>query len=258
MASSIKFNIFLLIFLLVPLSAKAIEDRADVDPNDPLDPGEKISWKLTASRYTDSILGQSHDVNIRGNTKYLTMWLGHFEQSNIFTQTRIGMEYSYALPIGRLIGSLQIATENFQGWSLTWDGKNADEQGFGPLLGISRTNLKPYYNLNFDPNDSVMLGGSYASKKTGRLMLYQVYDDRLDTGQKVTHLIWRRSLSGGKRITVDLFARSGASAAGETLYRGTGMTTTLDVNDWFVRFGHDQNANYSPGNINRVAIGYRY
>ena len=244
--------------LLMSLSARAIEDRADIDPNDPLDPGETISWKITASKYSNSLFGQSNDVNIRGNTENLTFWIGHYDQSNVFKQTRIGAEYSYVLPIGRLIGSLQIATENFMGWSITWDGKNADEHGVGPLLGIGRTNLKTYYNLNFDPNDSILLGGSYSSSAIGKVMLYQIYDDRLNTGQRVTHLVWRRSYSEGKRITVDAFLRTGANAPGETVYRGQGVMATLDFNDWFVRVGNDPNANFSPGNIVRVAIGYRY
>ncbi len=251
-------KVIILIFLAMASGVQAIEDRADVDPNDELDTGEKISWKLTASRYTNSLQGASNDFNIRGNTENLAFWVGYYDQPKIFQQTRVGMEYSHPLPLGRLIGSIQIATENFQGWSLTWDGKNADEHGFGPLLGIGRTNLKPYYNLNFDPNDSVLIGGSFSSSKTGKIMLYQIYDDRLHTGQKVTHLVWRRSYADGKRITIDAFTRSGANAPGEKVYRGTGMTATLDLNDWFVRFGHDPNSNFSPGNIIRVALGYRY
>lgn len=246
------------LFLLITLSAQAIEDRADVDPNDTLDPGEIISWKITASRYADSESGPSHDLNLRGNTKNFAFWLGHYEQRQVFLQTRIGFEYSQDLPLGRLISSLQIATEGFQGWSLTWDGKKTGERGLGPLIGISRTNLKPYYNLNFDPNDAILLGGTFSSSSSGKFSLYQIADDRLHTGQKVTHLVWRRSLFGDKRITLDLFHRSGANAPGEMLYRGLGVTGTLDVNDWFVRFGKDSNANFTPGDIIRIAFGYRY
>lgn len=252
------FKFTLLCCFAITLGVQAIEDRVDIDPNDELDPGEKISWKMTASTYANSAQGASNDVNIRGNTEKLAFWVGYYDQSKVFEQTRMGMEYTHPLPVGRLIGSLQVATENFQGWSLTWDGKKADEHGFGSLIGISRTNLMPYYNLNFDPNDSLLIGGSYSSSKMGKVIFYQIYDDRLDTGQRVTHLVWRRSLPEGKRITIDAFDRTGASALGEMVYRGTGMTATMDFNDWFVRVGHDPNANFTPGNISRVSIGYRF
>lgn len=204
------------------------------------------------------MLGDVYDLNIRGNTEQLTFWLGHYSYANVFKQTRLGVEYSHALPMGRLIGSVQVATENFLGWSLTWDGKNAGQHGFGPLVGIGRTNLKPYYNLNFDPNDSVLIGGSYSSSRIGTLTLYKIADDRLHTGQQTIHLVWRRSLTEGKRLTVDAFSRKGASESGETVYRGTGAMVTLDINDWFVRLGYDPKANWGPSNIVRMSIGFRH
>jgi hypothetical protein len=251
-------HLTLVAIIASPLSAYSIDDRADTDPNDDLDPDEKISWKTTISSYRDSLHGDAYDLNMRGNTEKLTFWLGQYSHANVFKQTRLGMEYSHALPLGRLVGSVQIATENFLGWSLTWDGKKAGQHGFGPMVGIGRTNLKPYYNLNFDPNDSVLIGGSYSSPSNGAFTLYRISDDRLHTGQQTTHLVWRRSLPEGKRLTLDAFARKGASEPGGTVYRGKGAMMTLDVNDWFMRVGYDPKANWTPSNIVRMAIGFRH
>ncbi len=71
-------KVIILIFLAMASGVQAIEDRADVDPNDELDTGEKISWKLTASRYTNSLQGASNDFNIRGNTENLAFWVGYY------------------------------------------------------------------------------------------------------------------------------------------------------------------------------------
>lgn len=238
--------------------ASAIEDRADVDPNDALEPREKIAWKLTASQYRSSTDGQAHDVNLRGNTKDLTFWVGSYRDAQGFDQSRVGVEYAIDVPVGRITPSFQAATGGFMGWSLTWNGRQEKAQGFAPLVGFGRTNLRTYYNLNFDPNDSIMVGGSYVSKAVGTLMFFRIQDDRLKTGQRTHHLVWRKSLPEDRRLTVDLFARSGAQVAGGAVFRGKGVAATLDVGDYFVRLGYDAKANYTAGNITRLSLGYRF
>jgi hypothetical protein len=39
---------------------------------------------------------------------------------------------------------------------------------------------------------------------------------------------------------------------------GIGCAVTLDIRDYFVRFAHDQKANFSEGNISRLAMGVRF
>ena len=59
------------------------------------------------------------------------------------------------------------------------------------IAGFSRTNLRNSYNLFFDPSDSVTLGlGTRAIDKLD-ISLFQVRDDRLHTGQRVTHGVAR-------------------------------------------------------------------
>jgi hypothetical protein len=238
--------------------AQAIEDRADIDPSLAPGSGKAVAWKATYGLYRSSTEGQARDVNLRGNTTDLTFWLGSYKDAQNFEQHRIGLEYVIALPWGKLTPSFQSATGGFFGWSLTWNGQAEQAEGVAPLLGLGRTNQKTYYNLNFDPNDSVMVGASYASRDIGLLMLYRVQDDRLHTGQTTHHLVWRKSLSSERRLTVDLFKRRGAEQAGSPVYQGTGASVTVDIGDYFVRLGHDPKANYKAGDITRLAVGLKF
>lgn len=252
------FRLLLIAALVVAQPALAIDDRADVDPSLAPSPGKTVAWKATYGLYRSSTAGQARDINLRGNTADLTFWLGSYKDAQNFEQHRVGLEYAIALPLGKLTPSVQSASGGFFGWSLTWNAQSEAAQGLAPLLGWGRTNRKTYYNLNLDPNDSVMLGASYASPQLGLLMFYRVQDDRLHTGQRTHHLVWRKPLPSNSRLTLDLFTRSGAEQAGAPLYRGQGANLTVDIGDYFVRLGRDPKANYTPGDITRLAVGLKF
>ena len=215
-------------------------------------------WKYTFSRYHDSVDGQAYDLNLRGTLKRTTFWVGTYGDSLGLRQSRAGLDHALEFSFGRLVPSGQIASGGFAGWFLTWDGRSGSTSGFSPLLGLGRTNTRPYVNLNFDPNDSVLLGGSYLSPGWGLFTGYRIRDNRLGTGQTVDHLIWRRSFDGGYRLTLDLFARSGAVMMGEPSFRGRGFSLTADIRDWFVRVSLDPHANYTAATVNRLSVGGRF
>jgi len=221
---------------------------------------EGLTWKATLANYRDSVSkNNATDVNVRGNNSDTRFWLGYYQDPSVFDQTRAGVER--ATPLnghGQLISSVQIASGGFLGASVTWDGKKEGEQGWSPLLGWGRTNVKPYYNLNFDPNDAILWGGTYSQRDWGQLSLYQVFDDRLKTGQRVTHLVWRGKAFGGIGMTVDAFERSGASDVGEPVVKGNGLAVTAELQGYFVRFAYDQKANFTDANITRMAVGFRF
>lgn len=217
-----------------------------------------VEWKLTTSRYWDSIDGAAHDANLRGSIGAHTWWVGHYRDTFALQQTRGGWERRVGLPWGQLTTSLQSASGGFAGWALTWDTRREGSSGWAPLLGFGRTNAKPYVNLNFDPNDSVLVGASYVSPGRGLFTIYRIRDDRLGTGQTVDHFVWRRSLEGGYRLTLDLFARSGAADAGAARFRGQGFTLTTDIGDWFVRASLDPHAFYTAATVSRVSAGIRF
>jgi hypothetical protein len=240
-------------------AALAIEDRADNDPSVPKQDGT-IAWKLTATSLRETEQRSAIDLNLRGNEGANTFWLGHYQRGSEFLQTRAGYERQLEIPIGRIVGSAQLATRGFLGGSVT--AELGTGSAFG-LLGLGRTNLKTYYNLNFDPNDSQLYGAGWRQSKDTVLTLYQIRDDRLGTGQRVTHLVLRTKPERRTRWTIDLFRKKGyggdADEAGERpSFKGTGFALAYDFEPWFVRVAWDPKVNFTSSDMLRVAGGMRF
>lgn len=125
------------------------------------------------------------------------------------------------------------------------------------IVGWGRTNLRDYYNLNFDPNDAVTVGLGTRAIADTELSLYTIKDDRLGTGQRVTHLLARRELAPHRRLTLDLFYKSGQSTA-DNYIAGSGLTATYDFEPWFVRLGFDPYVNFSQNQMTLFALGRRF
>lgn len=217
---------------------------------------EQIAWKLTPTYYSSTGQVPAWDVNLRGNTDTQTWWAGYYRRQEEFSQLRLGYERPMEFSFAKVVPSFQYATRGFLGGSV-----NAEigERYFG-VLGWGRTNLKDYYNLNFDPNDAITLGfGTRALPKTV-LTLFQIRDDRLDTGQRVTHLVARIRPDERTRWTLDAFHKSGrpdSDPASERV-RGTGATVTYDFGRYFVRVASDPYVNFSSSHMVRVAFGMRF
>ena len=245
---------------LVSATASAIEDRADVEPNEPAAPDRGIVWKLTPGAYREPAGRSAIDLNQRGNTENYTFWIGQYQRGSEFQQTRAGYERQFNLPFGRIIASGQAASHGFWGGSVTLEASAAAIGPFVGMLGWGRTNLKPYYNLNFDPNDSVLIGAGWRPDERTALTVFQIRDDRLETGQRVTHLVLRQKTGARTRWTLDLFARAGRSEPGPEaeMMRATGITLTYDHEPWFVRLAWDPKSNYTDSDMTRLAIGVRF
>ena len=246
--------------MLLPATAFAIDDRADLEPNQAPAPDRNIAWKLTPSVYHESANRSAVDLNLRGNRESDTFWIAQYRRGAEFQQTRAGYERQFAVPMGRIIASGQYASQGFLGGSVTLEASAAAIGPYVGLLGLSRTNQKPYYNLNFDPNDSVLIGAGWKPDSGTALTLFQVRDDRLGTGQRVTHLALRRQTGARTRWTVDLFRRSGRSDADpeSQVFKANGITLTYDHEPWFVRLAWDPKVNYTDSDMTRMAIGARF
>ena len=215
---------------------------------------ERIFYKFTPTYYSTTNQPSAWDLNLRGNRGPHTAWVGYYRRHEEFEQLRLGYEHSFELPSVRIVPSLQYAARGFLGGSVTAE---IGERNFG-LLGIGRTNLKEYYNLNFDPNDAVTIGaGTRALPKT-TLTLFQVRDDRLDTGQRVTHLVARIRPDEQTRWTLDVFHKQGRSPDDGEEVRGTGATVTYDFGIYFTRLASDPHVNFSKNHMVRVAFGFRF
>ena len=236
--------------------AHALDEAGDAEAEMSPDKDEKIAYKLTPTWYSTTNETSALDVNLRGNRNDDTAWVGVYRRGEEFQQGRLGYERTLQMPVGRLTGSAQYATRGFIGGSVQGE--------FGgrafAILGFGRTNLKPYFNLNFDPNDAITFGGGYRLSKTTVLTLFQVRDDRSSLGQRITHLVLRARPDEKTRITLDIFHKSGWNADDDTLrpLRGTGAGLTVDYGQFFARVVWDPKVNFSNNDMVRIAAGVRF
>jgi hypothetical protein len=228
---------------------------------DPTPPGETEelvpdvwAFKLTPSYYATTNQPGAFDLNLRANHGAHAVWLGYYQRSTEFDQARTGYEYTLQLPLLQLVPSLQVATHGFVGGSVIAQVGDS----IYAILGLGRTNLHEYYNLNFDPNDSITYGIGNRLLPTSTLSLFAIKDNRLDTGQIVKHLLWRLLADDHQRWTLDLSSKHGSPAAGEPSVSGTGLSVTYDYRDYFIRLAQDQKVNFTTDNQTRLSAGLRF
>ena len=188
-----RFSVLLAAMLLVSaVPASAIDGAADkVKDGEPqAAPAEKIAYKFTPSYYHTTNVTPAYDLNLRGNLGAQTAWIGFYQRSNEFQQLRLGYENTLELPFGRVTPSMQYATRGFLGGSLTGE---IGERYFA-LAGFGRTNLKDYFNLNFDPNDMVLLSFGTRAAEYDALA---VPDPRRSSWHRPAHLASRWALQAG-------------------------------------------------------------
>lgn len=217
------------------------------------DTGDERTFKLTIGEYRYSQGGDGHDLNLRWRHEETNVWVGAYRDPIIGTQTRAGVDTNLALGGNvSLQTSLQAASGGFVGGSLNFQ---AGDPWFA-LVGWGRTNLKPYFNLNFDPNDAITAAIGWHGDNGRMASLMIVADDRLHTGQKDWHLYARWPLSGDLRVTFDLLRKVGEGDSGYV--RGWGWTATLDFPTWFLRLARDPKQNFSTQDATRVGFGFRF
>ena len=235
----------------------AIDGGADTVQGEPQTaPQEEIAFKFTPTYYQTTNVTPAFDLNLRGNRGVHTAWIGYYQRSNEFQQLRLGYENTLELPFGRLVPSLQYATRGFLGGSVTAE---IGERYFA-LAGFGRTNVRDYFNLNFDPNDMVLFGAGTRALPNTTLSLFQIRDDRLGTGQRITHMVARIKPSDKTRWTVDVFYKEGRADSDPTSawVHGTGATLTVDYGRYFARVASDPYVNFSNEHMVRVALGMRF
>lgn len=230
--------------LMLPIAWHGLA-QADADDARP--------FKLTIGEYRYRDGGDGHDLNLRWRRDDTDAWIGVYRDPAFGTQTRAGADTNLVLGgSATLQPSLQIASRGFVGGSLTLQ--------FGDpwfaSLGWGRTNLKPYFNLNFDPNDAITAAFGWHGEGGRLVSLMLVADDRLHTGQKDWHVNARWPLSADLRLTLDLLRKTGEGDGGPV--RAWGWSTTLDFPSWFVRLARDPKQNFSTQDATRLALGIRF
>jgi hypothetical protein len=235
-------RVFAAVLLVLVLPARAEEDG-------------KVAYKFTPDFYSTTNEHSAYDINLRGNLGPHAAWIGYYRRGEEFDQFRVGYEGTFKMPFGLLVPSAVVATHGFVGGSV-----NAfiGDRYFG-LLGLGRTNLADYFNLNFDPNDAVTFGTGTRAIPDTTLLLYQVKDNRLDTGQRVTHITARTGgYREGVRWTVDVFHKRGSETSGSEVVHGTGFSIGCDYRDYFARVANDPHVNFTADRMVRLAVGVRF
>jgi hypothetical protein len=209
--------------------------------------------KLTIAYYDFSSDISGYDVNLRHTFASSTAWVGAYHETDRFDQARAGYEYDYRRGWLTFVPSVQAATHGFLGASVYGE---AGTRLYG-IAGAGRTNLQPYWNLGFDPNDYVQVGGGYRTAHGGNYSVFTIHDVRLGTGQTNTHFYARQSLSSRWRLTVDLLREHGM---GDQAVRIDAWATTVDLNwrRWFVRAADDPHVNYTADRQFRLSTGVRF
>jgi hypothetical protein len=216
---------------------------------------EPVDWKLTYTHHITQSEPDGMDLNLRGTRGPTVFWLGQYRRAHEFQQTRTGVEQTLSFDWGKAVLSGQAATRGFLGFA---SQAEIGTDSVRLLAGFGRTNLKPYYNLNFDPNDAVTLGLVADLPDGVRASFYAVRDDRLGTGQTVVHALLRTSSDPASRWTIDVSQRRGPLGDGGERVLRTGIGVTYDRAPYFGRIVFDPNANFSGRDMLRLGFGVRF
>jgi len=226
-----------------PDDAPAIESRH-----------ERTPYKLSAGGYRFDARSPGFDLNLRRTFEWGNAWLGNYHDPTFGSQTRAGADANWRPFAGvdlAIQPSLQIASRGFAGASVSV------EYGVPWFVsaGLGRTNLRPYWNLNFDPNDAVAAAVGYRGRDGHTMYLQLIRDDRLGTGQQHLHAVLRLPL-GRDRLTIDVLRKQGA-AEGEFV-RAWGIAIGYDAARFFIRIARDPRVNFSADDVTRLVVGTRF
>lgn len=208
--------------------------------------------KLTLGVYTAGDQ-RTVDVNARYSVNAVTGWIGGYGPQDDVRQARAGVEYDRRRRGLLLIPSIQIASPSFVSASLY----SEIGQRLYVVAGASRTNLKPYVNLNFDPNESWQLGAGAHLGKADSVAAFTVWDNRLHTGQQNSHAVIKHYFEGSYRLSLDVSFKSGRGDE-NVFVRGIGTSAEFDWRRWFVKAARDGHANFGSETMWRAGGGVRF
>lgn len=219
--------------------------------------GDAAPFKLTTGVYQLSggglPSGNALDVNLRHTSDIGNVWVGSYRAPALdVSQLRAGWDRTFTVGPVRIMPSLQWATGGFWGGSI---GVETGETWFVGA-GLGRTNLHPYANLNFDPNDAWSLSGGYRWADNQSLALLLVRDNRENPDQQHLHLSYRTPIEGGQRLTLDLLAKRGLVDGAPI--RRIGASVAYDWPRYFVRVAWDPKVNFSAQDMLRLSAGLRF
>ena len=232
-------------------SATAQELQAAAQPTTTA--SEKPANKLTLGGYHFSETGNAFDINLRHTNDFGDTWLGYYNSARREEhQGRVGWDNTFETGPIRITPSAQLASRGYFAWSANIEAGNSWFVG----AGFGRTNLKPNWNLNFDPNDSYSLSAGRRSPDGESIAFQWVRDDRENPDQRHLHAVYRKPLAGGERVTIDLLRKQGL--VDDVMIHRLGASFTYDWRKFFIRLAYDPKVNFTSENMARLVVGTRF
>jgi len=249
----IKITLLSAVFLISNI-AYAADDQATGNQNTENNTESPVDYKLTLSHYSTQ-QSNANDINLKISKDNQTLWLAEYiENPSNFNQVRTGYERRDHFQHLRLVSSLQVASHGFLGGSLTAEIGDT----LYAIVGYGRTNLKPYNNINFDPNDAITLGLGWHAGNDLTISVYGVQDNRVINGQRITHLTVNKVLTDDQKITFDLFQKSGTHDSQGQSIQALGASISYDLNRYFMRLAYDPKVNFTQEDMTRVSLGMHF
>ncbi|HYX31329.1 MAG TPA: hypothetical protein VE863_22530 [Pyrinomonadaceae bacterium] len=251
----------LLFFIFLPAAVAAqapsptpTDQTADQNAKrDPVENADDFRSKLTFGVYFTKD-GQSYDVNLRHQFgPNVTAWIAGFADTGGSKLIRIGGQYDYHKKWFHFVPSGEVETTKGVSVSLY------SEWGYNTIAiaGYSRTNLKTFFDLFWDPGDSVTLGVGHKINSYDRIQAFTVFDVRLHTEQENTHVLYRHKLNRNNGITFDGFFKTGHLDNGKFI-QTAGAGIYYDRPKWFWKLYFDPHVNYTAPTMVRTGIGVKF
>src|SRR5262252_1694483 len=220
--------------------------------HDPVESSDDYKSKLTFGVYFTRD-GQAYDLNLRHQFGSVTAWIAGYADTSSNQLIRIGAQYDYHKKWFHFVPTAEIETTKGTSLSLY------SELGYNTIaiVGYSRTNLKTFFDLFWDPSDSVTLGVGHKLSSYDRIQAFTVFDVRLHTGQQNTHVIYRHKMNRNNGITFDGIFKSGHLDSGEYI-RAVGIGVYYDRPKWFWKVYFDPYVNYTDQTMVRTGIGLKF
>ena len=221
---------------------------------DPIENSDDKRSKLTFGLYITNGTAVS-DLNLRHQWGSVTAWIaGFYDRSGGNKLLRVGGQYDYRKDWLHLVPTVEVATSKAISASL---GSELGRGNTVALVGVSRTNLKAFFDLFWDPGDSVTLGVAHKISSYDRIQAFTTFDVRLHTGQQNTHVLYRRKLNRNNGITFDAVFKTGHGDSGEFI-RTAGIGVYYDRPRWFWKVYFDPHVNFTPFTMVRTGIGWKF
>jgi hypothetical protein len=235
-------------------TAGGLAADAQADAEKPAEGPVEMPFKATAGLYRYSGAQYALDLNLRyASASFGNFWAGYYDSNDLDErQGRGGWDRVFLIGPLRFLPSVQVASGGFVG------GGFAAEIGRPFFIGggLGRTNLKPYVNLNFDPNDAYLVSAGWRGADGRVAMIQYIRDNRENPDQRNTHFIYRTPLADGHRLTLDILYKQGL-VEGQMIHKW-GASVGFDWARWFARVAWDPDENFTTLDMWRFSVGARF